>query len=309
MDRGMGRRLARAAAGMLVLLSASACRGASTSTSVTPSPHVSASPTPNETPREEVTAEDFNPDDFADPTTIDNQWFPLIPGTQFIYEGRTTEDGERIDHRSVFTVTDLTKVIAGVRTLVVWDRDYSQGELVEAELAMFAQDNAGNVWHLGQYPEEYEDGKVVDAPAWVHGIGGARAGISMRAVPQLGGSDYAQGFAPPPINWVDRARVYQTGQKTCVPSGCYEDVLVVEEFEIDKPDAYQLKYHAPGVGVVRVGWRGSNEEEKETLRLVEVVSLSPDAMESVRRAVRALEEGAYVRSRDVWAHTPPLEPL
>ena len=55
------------------------------------------------------------------------------------------------------------------------------------------------------------------------------------------------------------------GQKTCVPVDCYEDVLVIEEYERDKPGAYQLKYYAPGVGDVRVGWRGPEEEEKERL--------------------------------------------
>ena len=42
--------------------------------------------------------------------------------------------------------------------MVVWERDYTEGEEVEAELAFFAQDNYGNVWHMGEYPEEYENG-------------------------------------------------------------------------------------------------------------------------------------------------------
>ena len=39
----------------------------------------------------------------------------------------------------------------------------------------------------------------------------------MRAEPRLGTPSYAQGYAPPPINWIDRGRVYKVGQKTCVP--------------------------------------------------------------------------------------------
>jgi hypothetical protein len=134
-------------------------------------------------------AEDFDPGRFSDPTRIDNRWFPLKPGTQFVYDGSAIVDGTRERHRVVFTVTDLTKVVDGVRNLVVWDRDYSQGELVEAELALFAQDDDGNVWHLGQYPEEYEDGKLGDAPAWIAGMEGAKPGIAMRAAPRLGTSD------------------------------------------------------------------------------------------------------------------------
>src|SRR3712207_1044672 len=101
-------------------------------------------------------AEDYERAQFDDPTHIDNKWLPLRPGTQFVYEGSTflVEEERREEHRVVFTVTDLTKVIDGVRTLVVWDRDYSGGELVETELAFHAQDNDGNVWHLGQYRSE-----------------------------------------------------------------------------------------------------------------------------------------------------------
>jgi hypothetical protein len=113
---------------------------------------------------------------------------PLKPGTQRIYEGTAILEGEksRSARRVVSTVTDLGKVIAGVRTLVVWERDYTAGQLGEAEIAFFAQDNAGNVWLLGEYPEEYENAKFVDAPTWITGQKGARAGIAMLANPQGG---------------------------------------------------------------------------------------------------------------------------
>jgi hypothetical protein len=255
----------------------------------------------------EITAEDFDPDLFSDPTVIDNAWFPLEPGTQFVYDGQTVEDGERTPHRVVFTVTDLTKVVNGVRTLVAWDRDYSAGHLEETELALFAQDDSGNVWHLGQYPEEYEEGRFVAAPAWIAGLEGARPGISMKATPHLGGSSYSQGYAPPPIGWVDHARVSQTEVATCVPFGCFQGVLVTEEFEPSKPDAYQLKYYAPGVGNVRVGWRGAGEDQRETLVLVKVIQLRGKALQKVRAAALALEERAYQVSKDVYGRTAPAE--
>ncbi|MGH3742325.1 MAG: hypothetical protein ACRDT1_13495, partial [Micromonosporaceae bacterium] len=103
-----------------------------------------------------VNAEDFDPANFDQPTEVDNRWFPLEPGTRFTYQGSAVADGGRDPRRVVFTVTDLTKVVNGVRTLVAWDRDYGSGELQETELAFFAQDNDGNVWNLGEYPEEYE---------------------------------------------------------------------------------------------------------------------------------------------------------
>jgi hypothetical protein len=43
--------------------------------------------------------------------------------------------------------------------------DYSDDDLVEAGIALYAQDNDGNVWFLGEYPEVYERGKLVEVPA------------------------------------------------------------------------------------------------------------------------------------------------
>ncbi len=54
--------------------------------------------------------------------------------------------------RLVTTVTDLTKVINGVRAVVILEKDINEGVLQEAELRFEAQDNAGNIWNLGEYP-------------------------------------------------------------------------------------------------------------------------------------------------------------
>jgi hypothetical protein len=253
-------------------------------------------------------AEDFERAQFDDPTHIDNRWLPLKPGTQLVYEGSAIPDeGARQTRRVVTTVTDLSKVIDGVRTLVIWERDFTAGELSEPELAFFAQDNAGNVWLVGEYPEEYEDGQFDKAPAWISGQKGARAGIAMPANPQLGMPDYAQGYAPPPADFTDRARVYKTHQQTCTPVECYENVLVTEEFNPPEPGAFQLKYYAQGVGNVRVGWRGPKEEEKETLELVELNHLDPEALAQVRNEALQMDERAYERSSEVYSETPPAE--
>jgi hypothetical protein len=298
----MGRlRLVYAAATLLLVLLASACGDAT-------SPQATAASTTTATTITDkiATADDFDPNTFSNSTTIDNQWFPLKPGTQLVYDGSAIVDGKPERHRVVFTVTDLTKVVHGVRNLVVWDRDYSQGELVEAELALFAQDDDGNVWHFGQYPEEYEDGKFVAAPAWIAGLEGAKPGISMRAAPRLGTSDYSQGLGPK-VGWRDRAKTRKTGQQTCVPTGCYQDVLVMEEWDQADPAARQLKYYAPGVGNVRVGWTG-RDEEKEVLVLSKIIRLSPAAVAEARKQALKLEQRAYKVNKAVYAHTPPAEP-
>ena len=88
---------------------------------------------------------------------IDNKYLPLKPGSKLIYKGSAIPEGEktRVKRRVVSTVTDLSKWIDGVRTLVIWEKDYTAGKLGESEIAFFAQDKAGNVWLLGEYPEEF----------------------------------------------------------------------------------------------------------------------------------------------------------
>jgi hypothetical protein len=242
---------------------------------------------------------------------ITNQWLPLKPGSQLTYKGSAIPEGEktRVKRRVVSTVTDLSKWIDGVRTLVLWEKDYTAGQLGESEIAFFGQDKAGNVWLLGEYPEEYENGKFVDAPTWISGQKGAHAGIAMLANPKVGSPDYAQGFAPPPVEFVDRARVYKKGQKTCVPVKCYNNVLVIEEFEKGVPGVFHLKYYAPKVGLVKVGWRGANEVEKETLELVKRQQLSSKELAKARKTALSLDNRAYKRSAEVYGKTPKAKPL
>jgi hypothetical protein len=257
-------------------------------------------------------AKDFQRAKFDNSSThITNEWLPLRPGLQLTYKGSAIPEGQktRVKRRVVSTVTDLSKFIDGVRTLVIWEKDYTAGKLGESEIAFFAQDKAGNVWLLGEYPEEYENAKFVDAPTWISGQKGARAGIAMLANPKVGSADYAQGFAPAPVEFKDRARVYKKGQKSCTPLKCYEDVLVIEEFEKGVGGVFHLKYYAPNVGLVRVGWRGANEVEKETLALVKRQQLGTKALSKADKEALRLDKNAYKRSAEVYGKTPQAKPL
>ena len=251
--------------------------------------------------------ENFNPEDFDESSiNITNEWMPLKPLTRYVYEGTTVEEGEKFAHRVIITVTDFMKMINGVNCVVTWDLDYSNGELVEAELAFFAQDKHGNVWRMGEYPEEYEDGKFVKAPCWISGMDGAFSGISMKANPELGMPSYSQGWAPS-VEFADRGQVDQMGIKNCVPLDCYENVLVIAETSELEPDATQLKFFASGVGNIRVGWRGEGEVTQEVLELVEIQQLALGALDEARLGVQRLEEHAYEVSKDIYALTEKIK--
>lgn len=296
-------RIVYVAAALVVLL-ASACRSETPADAITSTETVLGTTTGSEAPPRDLSAKDFGVSLFDDSSTsIDNEWFPLKPGTRWVWTGATQEEEARVSHSIVFTITDLTKVIDGVRTVVGWDRDYSNGVLVETELIFLAQDKEGNIWHLGQYSETFEDGDFVGGSAWLAGLEGAKAGIWVKAKPRVGAPAYSMGFAPPPYNWDDFARTYKMGQKTCVPAGCFEDVLVTDEFEPPKPGAYQLKYYARGVGNIRTGWRGE-DADKEVLELVRVVHLGPAALAKARAEALKLE-----RRANTYGRTPPAEAL
>lgn len=244
----------------------------------------------------------FNEDRFPDSPRIDNRFLPFVPGTQRVFEG----DVDGVPHRVTFTVTDLSKEVDDVETLVIWDVDESEEEVVESELAFFAQDRDGNVWNLGEYPEEFEDGEFVGAPStWIAGEQRAEAGIHMAAQPQVGSSFYLQGFAPR-IDFLDCARVALTGQSVTVPAGTFTDVLVTEETNPNVPeDGIQTKYHAPGVGIVKIGFTvpGSAPEE---LDLVEINELDREELRAARREALRLDRRGF-RFSDVYDETDPAE--
>jgi hypothetical protein len=254
------------------------------------------------------TEKDFDRGNFSDSTNIDNKWSPLVPGTQFIYEGRSNRGHGRRPHEVIFTVTDLTKEIDGVSSVVLWDQDINAGKLLEGELALFAQDDDGNLWNMGEFPGEFDEhGKFEGAPdTWVAGLDGAGAGILMRGDPQVGTPSYHQGIAPK-IGFQDVAKVAKTGQRNCVPTGCYKDVLVTDETNPTEPtDGHQLKYYAPGVGNIRAA-PGIGGKEKEVLVLVSVKRLSARELAHARGQALTLEKRAYRSGKTVWGRTPPAE--
>ena len=289
-----------AAAGLL-LIGAAGCRA--NPTTQTGAGGATESPPPK------ITDEDgpfplleFDPGAF-DSTShqVTNKWFPYEPQFYAEHVGSSIgDDGKRVSHKIVLIVTDMTKTIQGVKARMAWERDYDEeNRLSESELVFFAQDKEGNVWHLGQYRETYdEDGEFVGGRVWLVGLfEGTKAGIYMKANPTPGERSHSQGYAPPPFGWDDRARVFKVGQKTCVKAGCYEDVLVMDEFEPTKPGAHQLKFYAPGVGGVRVGWAGEKEEEKEEVELIKRFKMSSEEFEKARTEWLQLESRAYDYSR------------
>jgi hypothetical protein len=248
----------------------------------------------------------FTAFNFSDPTKIDNKWNPLIPGTQFTLNGQADRGGGLLPHEVVTTVTDLTKVINGVRAVVILEKDINEGTIQEAELNFQAQDSGGNIWNMGEYPEEYENGKFDGAPdVWIAGLDDAQPGNSMIGNVQLGTPEYLQGWSPE-IEFLDCARVFMMQQRTCVPAGCYDDVMITDERSPLEPESgHQRKFYAPAVGNVQVG--AVDDPENETLVLTNVSQLGPEELAKARQDALKMEKNAYKVNR-VYRMTQPITP-
>lgn len=189
---------------------------------------------------------------------VTNPWFPLEPGTRWIYR-ETTEDGEEV--RVVVTATAATHEVAnGVTARIVRDTVTLDGEIIEDTLDWYAQDADGTVWYLGEDTAEFENGKVSTREgSFEAGVDGAQAGVIMPAAPEEGMTyrqEYYEGAAE------DRGEVLALGQQASVPAGDYDGLLKTADTTTLEPDVLEHKYYAEGVGLVlTIDKEGGGREE------------------------------------------------
>ena len=189
---------------------------------------------------------------------VDNPFFPLVPGTTFVYEG--TKDG--VPFHDEMHVTHTTKVILGVTCIVLHDQAFENGILVEDTLDFHAQDVDGNVWYFGEDTKELDPaGNVISTEgSWEAGVNDADAGIIMEAHPQVS-DHYYQEFLPGVAE--DQARVLSLQESVCVGYGCFDGVLLTKETTRLEPGAVDQKYYAKGVGfILGVAVKGGNERSE-----------------------------------------------
>jgi hypothetical protein len=193
--------------------------------------------------------------------TIDNPFFPLTPGTTFIYEGQTHNADFEHDE---FFVTHNTKMILGVTCIEVHDTSKINGVLTEDTFDWFAQDKAGNVWYFGENARQLVDGEIVGVEgSWTAGVDGAKPGIVMEAQPAVG-DFYRQEFALDTAE--DVAGVLSLTESVTVLNDVVQNCLETEETSPLEPDALEHKFYCAGVGNVLTKDITANE----TLPLVQI---------------------------------------
>ena len=199
----------------------------------------------------------LDPGEFS--TRITNPWWPMRPGTRWVYR-ETEPDGTR--RRVVVTVTRRTeRTAAGVRARVVRDTVTEDGAIVEDTRDLYAQHRDGTVWYLGERTVEYEDGRMVSTEgSWEAGVDGAQAGVIMPARPRLGQRYRQEHYAG---HAEDRGSVVAVGEQAGTPAGHFRHVVMTRDVNALEPRVLEFKFYARGVGpVLAIGVSGGADREE-----------------------------------------------
>jgi hypothetical protein len=186
----------------------------------------------------------INPADFTGKVT--NPYFPLTPGTTFVYRG--ARDGKPM--RDVLTVTGQTKVIEGVPCVVIHDVVYLSGRLAERTTDWYTQDKQGNAWYFGESTAEFDpNGKVTTTEGtWRAGVDGAEPGIFMPAHPKIGQSFVQELY---PGHAEDHFQVLSLSATVGVPYTTSIKALLTKEWTPLEPGVIDHKLYVRGIGTVK----------------------------------------------------------
>lgn len=182
----------------------------------------------------------FNVDKANLVATGKNPYFSLEPGTKNVFK-----EGNLV---LTITVLDETKVVDGVTTRVIEEREEEDGQPEEISRNFFAIDKTtGDVYYFGEEVDEYKDGKIAShGGAWLSGVKGAKFGLLMPAKPKLGDKFY-QEIAPKVA--MDRAEIVALDEELKTPAGTFKCVHVKETSPLEKGASH--KWYAEGVGLVK----------------------------------------------------------
>lgn len=207
-------------------------------------PAMDSPPASPSAPKLPMGADPVNLDPANFSTDITNPYWPMKPGTRWIYRG--IEEGEPPQDIVVVSTTTTKKLANGITARVVRDTGRAEGQVIEDTQDYYAQDSDGNVWYMGEQTAEFEKGKVVSrAGSWEAGKDGAMPGVLIPAQPQVGQQyrqEYKKGEAE------DNGQVLAMNNLVEVKAGQYKGALVTMDTSRIEPDVSEFKFYAPNVG-------------------------------------------------------------
>jgi hypothetical protein len=187
---------------------------------------------------------------------IDNPYWPMKPGTRWIYRGT---EGNRPIKEVVVATTKTRKIANGITARVMRDTAYRDGKLVEDTFDWYAQDQDGNVWYLGEDTAEFKNGKVANTGgSFEAGVDGALPGIIMPGDPRPGmkyRQEYYKGEAE------DNGEVLSTSETAKLPAGHFVNMLLTKDTVAHDSNSLEYKFYARDVGpVLSLGVTGGGRQ-------------------------------------------------
>jgi hypothetical protein len=171
-----------------------------------------------------------------------NPYFiPLEPGHRLTLQG----GGVTL----TVTVTSKTKLVDGVETRVVEEREEEDGRLIEISQNYFAIDKTtGAVYYFGEDVDVYKPGNVITHEgAWLSGVDGARFGMMMPGKPKVG-ERFHQEIAPKVA--MDHCEIVALDEEVKTPAGTFKHCLRTKEGSAIEKGTSD-KVYAPGVGLIK----------------------------------------------------------
>ncbi len=244
----------------------------------------------------------FDPDNFIDPTTNTNAYFPLQPGMQWVRAG-TTEVGSRVvPHQAISTMTDVVRIIDGIPAVAMLDQFTDSGEVSQVGMDYFALDKGGNVWMMGSYSEDYEGGEYTNVDeAWLGTGSGGETGIQMPASVTM---ETPRWFIHSPDEEENPTlgEPVSIGETTTVSFGEFRDVIAIREGQEGAIDN-EVKYYAPAVGVI-LNLPQDASLHQDTFELVNLVQLTAEGLAEASQMVLELEAHAREVVPEVFGSSP-----
>jgi hypothetical protein len=194
-------------------------------------------------------------------TRVDNPFFPLPRGQQWVYVGVDEDTGENLGLQ--ITVLGGREIFYegthNIRTVRVEEREWADTdgdgvidageELIEVSINYFAQTERGTVCYFGEDVDIYEGGEIVGHEgAWRADDPGNAPGIFMPADPEVGMTfqlEVAPGVAE------DMATIVAEDEPVETPARTFTNTIIVEESTPLEPGSTGTKAYAKRVGLIQ----------------------------------------------------------
>lgn len=210
---------------------------------------------------------EFSDTNFSDPLNITNPYYGPPANEIYVYEGGDV--GEEPEEEIRLERLNTTREVFGIECIIQNDKVYLDGILIEDTDDWLAQDDYGNLWYFGEEVDNYdEEGNFLDNDgAWEAGKDDALPGYWLPGNPAVGQMYYQEYYED---EAEDQAEVIALDEEVTIGLGTFTNCLVTKDYTPLESGEYELKYYAPGIGLI-LEEKFEDEELTELAELVEII--------------------------------------